>query len=153
MSKTFSFTRAVLVPYTAEQIFAVVDDVSSYQRFLPSCQGSGELSRVAEGAGQRVAGYMNIGIFGMGYRLESNNLHTAPSHIDMNLSKGPFKFLRGHWHITPMGKDGCKVSLDMQWQYDSAVLAMMLGQRFEGIASQLLDAFVTETARRARVVA
>ena len=151
MAKTFTFTRAVLVPYTPEQVFAVVDDVPSYHRFLPNCQASGELSRTHEDIGQRVLGFMNIGIFGMGYRLESNNLHTAPSQIDMSLSKGPFKFLRGQWHMTPLGSDGCKVSLDMQWQYDSPMLAMMLGQRFEGIARQLLDAYVAETARRARL--
>jgi ribosome-associated toxin RatA of RatAB toxin-antitoxin module len=85
----------------------------------------------------------------MHYRLDSDNQHTPSTRIDMRLLKGPFKTLTGRWDFSPLGDMGCKVSYSMQWQYDSALLAMTVGQRFEGIAKQLLDAFIAETARRA----
>jgi ribosome-associated toxin RatA of RatAB toxin-antitoxin module len=156
-AKTFTYSNTVLVPYTASQVFAVVDDVGSYHRFLPNCAGSGVTARTAaysaERSAERVLGYMDLAFLGMRYRLDSDNIHTAPSRIDMRLLKGPFKTLTGQWSFTPLGDagtvSGCKVSYAMQWQYDSAVLAMTLGQRFESIAKQLLDAFIAETARRA----
>ena len=149
MSKTFTFTRSVLAPYSAEMVYSVINDVPNYHRFLPNCQGSGVLSRTAEADGERVLGYMDLGLLGLSYRLESNNLHHTPHSIDMNLSKGPFEFLRGHWQITTLSADGCKVALNMTWAYNSIMLATIMGQRFESIASQLLDAFMAETAKRA----
>jgi ribosome-associated toxin RatA of RatAB toxin-antitoxin module len=157
LAKTFTYSNTVLVPYTAAQVFAVVDDVGSYHRFLPNCAGSGVTARIAvdsaERTTERVLGFMDLAFLGMRYRLDSDNIHTAPSRIDMRLLKGPFKTLTGQWTFTPLGDaatvSGCKVSYAMQWQYDSALLAMTLGQRFESIAKQLLDAFIAETARRA----
>ena len=149
MSKTFSYANTLLVPYAAEQVYAVVDDVAHYHQFLPNCAGSGVTSRIKENGSERVLGFMDLSFLGMSYRLDSDNLHTPSSRIDMRLLKGPFKTLTGQWDIKPLGTDGCKVSFAMQWQYDSAILAMTLGQRFEGIAKQLLDAFIAETARRA----
>ncbi len=32
--------KSVLVPYSAEQMFALVDDVATYPQFLPWCGGS-----------------------------------------------------------------------------------------------------------------
>jgi ribosome-associated toxin RatA of RatAB toxin-antitoxin module len=153
MSKTFSYAHTLLVPYAAQQVFAVLDDVAHYHQFLPNCAGSGIISRSNEidsnPAAQRVRGFMDLSFLGMHYRLDSDNLHTPCTRIDMRLLKGPFKSLTGQWDIKPLNDTGCKVSFAMQWQYDNAILAMTIGQRFEGIAKQLLDAFIAETARRA----
>ena len=152
LAKTFTYSHSVLVPYRAEQVFAVVDDVDNYHRFLPNCAGSGIVSRVRLEQSERVLGFMDLGFKGFSYRFESDNLHAAPSRIDMRLLKGPFKFLTGQWVFKPLSDgtvSGCRVSLDMQWQYDNALLALTLGQRFDGLAKQLLDAFIAETARRA----
>jgi ribosome-associated toxin RatA of RatAB toxin-antitoxin module len=149
MSKTFTYANTLLVPYAAQQVYAVIDEVALYHQFLPNCAGSGVVSRTAEQGSERVLGFMDLSFLGMHYRLDSDNLHTPCTRIDMRLLKGPFKTLTGQWDIKPLNETGCKVSLTMQWQYDSAILAMTLGQRFEGIAQQLLDAFIAETARRA----
>ncbi len=149
MSKIFTYSHTVLVPYSAAQVYAVVDDVSRYAQFLPNCAGSGVLSRTPiDTQTQQVKGYMDLAFLGVRHRLDSDNTHALNSHIDMRLLKGPFKQLTGRWHFMPLGDTGCKVSLNMQWQYNNALLAITLGQRFEGIAKQLLDAFLLETAKR-----
>jgi ribosome-associated toxin RatA of RatAB toxin-antitoxin module len=154
MSKIFTYNHNIIVPYPARIVFDVVDDVAAYYRFLPNCSGSGITSRTLTTIPtERVLGYMDLSFLGMRYRLDSDNLHTHSSHINMTLLKGPFKTLVGHWQFTPLGvigspDEGCKVSLNMQWQYNNAMLALTIGQRFEGIAKQLLDAFIAETARR-----
>jgi ribosome-associated toxin RatA of RatAB toxin-antitoxin module len=152
-AKTFTYTNSLLVPYSAEQVYAVVDDVGNYHRFLPNCAASGVTSRSPEQGAQygseRVMGYMDLAFLGMPYRLNSDNVHTPSSRIQLQMSNGPFKTLTGQWDIQALGAVGCKVSYAMQWQYSSPLLAITIGQRFEGIAKQLLDAFMAETARRA----
>lgn len=152
-AKTFTYANTLLVPYSAQQVYDVVDDVGQYHRFLPNCAASGVTTRTDVDGSQRVTGYMDLSFLGMRYRLDSDNLHT-PSHlIELRISNGPFKSLDGRWEIKNLGDAaaplGCKVTYTMQWQYASAVLAMTVGQRFESIAKQLLDAFIAETARRA----
>jgi ribosome-associated toxin RatA of RatAB toxin-antitoxin module len=159
MHKLFTYANTILIPYRAEQVYAVVDDVAQYHRFLPNCAGSGIISRSPEVTTdtsislpqERVRSYMDLAFLGMRYRLDSNNLHTYPTCIEMNLLKGPFKSLTGQWDFKALGtqNEGCKVSFNMQWQYSNALLAMTMGQRFESVAKQLLDAFIAETARRA----
>jgi ribosome-associated toxin RatA of RatAB toxin-antitoxin module len=156
MSKTFTYTHTLLVPYAAQQVYAVVDDVANYHQFLPNCAGSGVSSRSAvddsigdaASGSQRVLGYMDLAFLGMRYRLDSDNVHTPHSRIELRLLKGPFKNLAGQWDIKPLGDLGCKVSYAMQWEYANPLLAITVGQRFEAIAKQLLDAFIAETARR-----
>jgi ribosome-associated toxin RatA of RatAB toxin-antitoxin module len=149
MSKTFAYAHTLLVPYAAQQVYAVVDDVTHYHQFLPNCSASGVISRTPDNGSDHVLGFMDLSFLGMQYRLDSDNLHTPSTRIDMRLLKGPFKTLTGQWDIKSLNNAGCKVSFAMQWQYDNALLAVTLGQRFEGIAKQLLDAFIAETARRA----
>lgn len=148
LPKTYTFSRDVLVPYSATQVFQVIDDVAAYSQFLPNCAASGVQSRTPENGGERVLGFMELGVMGMNSRLDSDNFHLAPSRVEMNLLRGPFKELKGLWLIKSLGDAGCKVSLTMQWQYGKPMLEMLIGQRFEGMAQQLLDAFIAETARR-----
>ncbi len=45
--------RTALLPYSAEQVFNIVNDVASYPEFLPWCGGSSVLSETDyENAGQ-----------------------------------------------------------------------------------------------------
>lgn len=138
----------MLVPYTAEQVFQVIDDVASYSQFLPNCAASGVNSRTPGAEGERVLGFMELAFMGMQSRLDTDNVHVFPSRIEMQLLQGPFKEMRGVWLIKPLGDLGCKVSLSMQWQYNKPMLDMLIGQRFEAIAQQLLDAFIARTAQR-----
>ncbi|HBS26478.1 MAG TPA: ubiquinone-binding protein, partial [Gammaproteobacteria bacterium] len=38
-----SINRQALVPYSPEQMFALVDDINAYSQFLPWCASSEEL--------------------------------------------------------------------------------------------------------------
>ncbi len=153
ISKPFTYTNTLLVPFTAQQVYDVVDDVGQYHQFLPNCAASGVTQRVNENGVQRVSSYMDLAFLGMRYRLDSNNLHTPHHLIELHIASGPFKSLDGRWEIKNLGAaaatQGCKVTYTMQWQYASSLLALTVGQRFESIAKQLLDAFIAETARRA----
>ena len=40
--------KSALVPYSAEKMYQLVDDVPSYKEFLPWCGGSAEISRDTE---------------------------------------------------------------------------------------------------------
>jgi len=63
----------------------------------------------------------------------------------MELVRGPFSRLRGGWQFHGLG-DGSqrasKVELELQYGFDNAALATIVGPVFDKIASSLVEAFV-----------
>ena len=60
----------------------------------------------------------------------------------MNLEEGPFSALHGAWKFEPIGDEGCRVSLHMEFDFSSSLLRMTVGPVFSIIADRLVDAFV-----------
>jgi len=61
--------------------------------------------------------------------------------IQMRLVEGPFKQLEGFWRFDGLGDDGCKVSLDLEFEFASRMLGMVIGPVFSQIANSLVDSF------------
>jgi ribosome-associated toxin RatA of RatAB toxin-antitoxin module len=68
--------------------------------------------------------------------------------IDLALVGGPFKHLRGGWRFKDLGDDGSKVTLELEFEFESRLTDMMFGPFFEDICNSLVDAF----SKRAAVV-
>ena len=61
--------------------------------------------------------------------------------IEMRLLEGPFRKLEGYWRFDPMGEHGCKVSLDLEFEFSSRMLDLVVGPVFNQAVSTLVDAF------------
>lgn len=128
-------------------MFALVDDVEAYPQFLPWCKSATVWSRdgdevratveLAKGAIQKSFTTLN--------RLQRNKM------IEMRLVEGPFHHLEGFWRFDSLGEgatDACKVTLDLEYEFSNALLAMTVGPVFNQVANKLVDAF----CQRAEVV-
>jgi ribosome-associated toxin RatA of RatAB toxin-antitoxin module len=62
--------------------------------------------------------------------------------ITMRLVEGPFKHLQGVWSFSALGDEGCKVTLDMEFEFSSKLMGMTFGPVFSHMANSLVDAFV-----------
>lgn len=133
--------KFALVPYTPAQMFALVDNINAYSEFLPWCSQSLEINRSKD----TVEGELTIRYGQLHKTFTTRNLNTPESHIEMQLIEGPFKHLNGQWEFKPLGDNGCKVSLDLQFEFSNKLLDMTVGPLFSQIANSLVDAF-TERA-------
>jgi ribosome-associated toxin RatA of RatAB toxin-antitoxin module len=61
--------------------------------------------------------------------------------IEIRLVEGPFKRLQGFWRFDPLGDSGCKVSLDIEFEFASRMLSLVVGPVFNQIANSLVDSF------------
>ena len=61
--------------------------------------------------------------------------------IEMRLVEGPFKCLEGFWRFDPLGEEGCKVSLDLEFEFASRMLGVVVGPVFNQVANSLVDSF------------
>ena len=136
--------KSALVPYSAEQMYILVDDIPAYPEFLPWCSGSREINR----GDSVVEASLDIAHSGVHKSFTTRNRLEKNRSIEMQLVEGPFKYLNGVWRFEPLGDAGSKVGLDLEFEFSSKLLGMTFGPLFSKIASSLVDAFI----QRARKV-
>ena len=130
--------KSALVPYSAEQMYNLVDDVYAYPDFLPWCGAAQEISRNEE----EVEASLDIAHSGVHKSFTTRNRLQPGQSIEMQLVEGPFKYLNGVWRFEALGDAGSKVGLDLEFEFSSKLLGMTFGPLFSKIASSLVDAFI-----------
>lgn len=136
-------TRTVHVPYTLEQMFALVADIEHYEDFLPYCTKSYILLE----QGDEVEGALDVGYKSFNYTLITHNRHQAPQRIQMSLHKGPFSRLEGDWRFFWTGS-GTRVELQLTVEFKHALMALALNRKLSDIIDKVVNAFMD----RARVL-
>jgi ribosome-associated toxin RatA of RatAB toxin-antitoxin module len=62
--------------------------------------------------------------------------------MEMHLEEGPFERLEGRWRFTPLGEEGCRVELSVDYELASSAMARVLTPAFGHIMETLVDRFV-----------
>jgi ribosome-associated toxin RatA of RatAB toxin-antitoxin module len=130
--------RSALVERPASLLYALVEDIESYPKFLPWCSGVDIVSREP---GRTVA-TLHVLYHGIRQNFTTENLNVPGKTIDIRLVSGPFKHLLGAWRFTELGPNAAKVSLHMEYQLSNALLSGVVGPVFGYIANTFVDAFV-----------
>lgn len=133
-----TISRKALVPYTAGQMFALVNDIESYPAFLPWCRDAKVLERRAD----MVKATLKLSKGGIEKSFTTLNRMQDESRIDMELVEGPFSSLEGSWRFEALGVHGSRVTLDLSFEFLNPLLRLTLGPVFNQIGHTLVDAFV-----------
>lgn len=127
--------RSALLPYAAEHVFAIVNDVARYPEFLPWCSSA----EVIETRGDEMVAALSLSATGFSETFTTRNLMTPFERIEMVLVSGPFRKLSGDWTFTRLGDQGCRVSLELDFQLSG--VRTLFGGVFNRAADQLVEAF------------
>ena len=130
--------KTVLVPYSTEQMFGLVDDVPRYPEFLPWCSGA----EVVRNDQHLTRATLRINYRGIKQRFTTDNTKVPPQSLTMQLVEGPFRTLDGVWRFNDLDGRGCKIEFRLHYEFSSRVLAALLGPVFGTIADTLVEAFV-----------
>ena len=133
-----TINKSALVPYTAAEMFALVDDIEAYPEFLPGCRRTQVHSRSAD----EVRATIELSKGGVEKAFTTCNRIQQNKMIEVRLIEGPFKHLNGFWRFDPLGEDGCKVALDLEFEFASRLLSAVVGPVFSQIANSLVDSFL-----------
>lgn len=140
--------RSALVPYTPEQMFALVDDIERYTEFLPWVSGAHVLERTES---ERL-GRLEMMRSGLREQFTTRNVVTPPERLEMRLVDGPFRVLEGIWTFDAIGAvrapRGTKVALALRFEFKSRMMDILLAPKFASSCDTLVDAF----AKRAKQV-
>ena len=130
--------RSALVNYSAAEMYELVNDVTSYSNFLPWCRSSAVLSETES----EMHASVEIAKGVLNKTFSTQNTLTKDSRIEMQLLDGPFSQLQGYWFFEPLKTAGaCKVNLELEFEFDNAMMSIAAKPIFTQIANSLVDAF------------
>lgn len=130
--------RSALVEHSAARMFALVNDVAAYPERFAWCSAA----KVLESDDTRMVARLELGLGRLRTWFTTENTLRAPHHIDMRLLEGPFRKLDGHWEFHALDESACKVSLTMDFEPTSILLAPALTVGFQALAERMVDDFV-----------
>ncbi|MBL0949343.1 MAG: type II toxin-antitoxin system RatA family toxin [Pseudomonas sp.] len=134
---TTRIQRSALLPYPAQALYDLVNDVASYPQFLPWCSAS----EILEASETHMLASLEVAKGGIGQRFVTRNMLLPGQRIEMNLQEGPFTSLNGVWEFKALGDKACKISLDLTFDYAGPLVRATLGPLFNQAANTMVDAF------------
>jgi ribosome-associated toxin RatA of RatAB toxin-antitoxin module len=136
--------RSAIVPFSAAQMFELVNDVASYPEFLPWCAAASVEQRSAT---ERIAS-MSIERGVLRSTFITRNRLQPYTEILMELIDGPFRSLLGQWRFNSIGEQGARVSFRVEFEFRNPLTAIAFNAVFESMCATIVDAF----AARAREI-
>ena len=137
-------SRSALVPFSAEQMYKLVNDVVSYPSFLPGCVGSRIISQNSD----EMTASVEVSKAGISKTFITKNALEDNKRIQMQLVEGPFRTLSGGWQFIPLSADACKIKFHLDFEFTNKLIELTFGKIFKELANNMVQAFTS----RAKVV-
>jgi ribosome-associated toxin RatA of RatAB toxin-antitoxin module len=134
-----TLTRSALVARLPEQVYALVNDVGSYPKFVPGCSAAEILMR----SEREVVARLKVHRGPLSTQLTTRNHLTPHSEIRMELVSGPLRELHGLWTFSPVASNGCRIELQLQFEFSNPLKAALFEPLIEGTATSMVHAFVS----------
>ena len=129
--------RSAIVECSAEQLYALVEDIESYPEFLPWCLEA----HVRERAPGRTVATIRVGMRGIRQSFTTENANFPGQAIEMRLLEGPFRRFAAHWKFAPLGTDAARIEFALAYEFANRMIAKALDPLFAQIAGTMVDAF------------
>lgn len=123
-------------------MYALVKDVEAYPSFLPWCNDA-EL-HVSEP--DYIEASLELHRHGISKRFRTRNALRENESLGIALVGGPFRRLSGGWLFQSLGNDGSKVSLELEFEFESRTLEIIFGRFFEKTCNSLVYSFTERAA-------
>ncbi len=143
---SFEMTRRV--PFSAQQMFAVVADVERYPEFLPLCEELHVRTREETTDGSVLIATMSVGYRSIRETFTSRvTLRPERDEIEVAYLDGPFTHLDNRWRFSNVS-GGSDIHFFIDYAFASRMLAVLMGAVFDKAVRRYTEAF----EERARVI-
>ena len=127
------------LPYSPEQLYALVADVESYPKFLPWCMSC----RITHRDPNQNIFYADLII---GYKMirekfGSKVVLNEPDSIRVEYLHGPMKYLSNEWKFIRNDDGSCTIDFYVDFEFRNPILQKMMGAFFHEIVRRMVGAF------------
>jgi ribosome-associated toxin RatA of RatAB toxin-antitoxin module len=124
-------------------MYQLVKDVEAYPDFLPWCNDAEVHIRKPD----YIEASLELHHRGISKRFRTRNVLQENESLGIELVGGPFRHLSGGWLFNSLGEAGSKVSLQLEFEFDSRATDIIFGRFFEKICNTLVDSFTRRAAQ------
>ena len=128
--------QSALLPYSAAQLFDLVNDIASYPAFMDGCLAA----TVLETRDNEITARLELGKAGLRYAFTTRNTLVPPASMHMELVEGPFRKFAATWTFRELNDSACKVSLLMTFEFSTGLVDAALKRLFESTSRNLVNA-------------
>ena len=131
-----------VLPYTPEQLFALVGDVARYPEFVPWITSMRTWNPRSLGEGlESLDAEAGVGFSFLKERFATRVHRDAGARqIDVNLLSGPFRKLTNRWRFLD-DPGGARIEFDIDFQFKSRLLEGLLKANFHHAVERLMGCF------------
>lgn len=130
--------RSALVAQPPVRMYELVADVGRYPSRFRWCTGAA-VQAVDEAT---MVARLDLRFAGMSASFATRNVHQPGSRIDLTLVEGPFRSLQGAWTFAALGEAGCRIGLELDFEFAGRFVGSALASGFQGLADRMVDEFV-----------
>src|SRR5437868_15039921 len=106
--------RSAIVEHSAAKMYALVDDIEAYPRFLPWC-----LEAKVDDSGGRKRATLTAGMAGIRQAFTTENENQPDRAIDMRPVERPFRHFSAAWRFTPIDENAWPVQFELGYEFSS----------------------------------
>lgn len=130
------------MPYSADEMYALIADISAYPEFLPWCSAARIRSRRETGEGEVIDADLVISFKLFRERFGSRvTLKQESRQIDVAYLDGPFRHMNNHWEFKPLTETSCEVDFFVDFEFRSRTLQALIGLVFQEAMHKIVRAF------------
>jgi ribosome-associated toxin RatA of RatAB toxin-antitoxin module len=130
--------RSALIAESPARMYVLINDIERYPEFVPWCAAA----RIDSRKDNEVVATLHIKRGPLRAEFTTRNLLEPDRRVLMQFVSGPFRVLEGLWTLSPLGELGCRVELEMRFEFANRVAGALFEPLFEDTAASLVDAFV-----------
>lgn len=134
-----------VMPYSADQMYALVADVERYPEFLPWNAAARVRSRKPGPDGSILLSADLVISFKVFRERFGSRVTLWPEarRIDIEYLDGPFRYLRSWWQFEDLEGGGCNVDFFVDFEFRNAILQKVIGVVFDEAMRRIVKAFET----------
>ncbi|MFN4281918.1 MAG: type II toxin-antitoxin system RatA family toxin [Alphaproteobacteria bacterium] len=139
------------MPYSPEQLYALVADIEKYPQFLPWCAGA----RIRERREREVIADLVIGFKMIREKFTSRVTLTPPGtderggvapRIDVAYIDGPMRHMSNKWVFNAQPDGGTLIDFHVEFEFRSKLLETLIGALFHEAVKRMVNAFEARAA-------
>lgn len=128
-----------VLPYSAEQMFALVSDIEHYPDFLPWVVAL----RIRSDSEHEAVADMIVGFKGLRESFSCRVHKERPTRVSVSYIDGPMRHLTNEWHFTSLEEGGCRVDFMVDFAFRNRMFEALAGQMFDKALRKMIAAFET----------
>jgi ribosome-associated toxin RatA of RatAB toxin-antitoxin module len=129
--------KSLLVPYTAQQMYDLINNIEAYPEFLPWCKSATVHSRAVT----ELSATLGLSKGPLNYNITTVNTMRPHSEVHMSYAAGPFKSCAGSWKFLEHHTQQCQIIFNFAYEFTNRLAGLAIEPIFYPITNTLVDAF------------